>query len=260
MNEHALRITDNKIMYTNQGYVSYRCNNEIFFRIAKLTYELFDNESYQYIFEPYYDILDAFESLDIPGIDLSLREKVYYRSNLTPVFISERVTPKNRINLLEELKEYDMNYYQPFLLLMDSMKVYGGDKLSLKSDKFYNNIIDKTHETNDLYKTISYTLRKLAARVSFKIGNLEVNDHNRTNLIKNYLFLYEKVSVYYDQKSKGNIGRRKQSVSFVVLREIQKQYSNGLITIDDAVKRSGVGSKRTFYRRLKELNESELDS
>ena len=55
-------------------------------------------------FEPYYDVLDAFPTLDIPGIDLSLKLKVYYRSNFMPVFVSERIIPKNRVNLQEELK------------------------------------------------------------------------------------------------------------------------------------------------------------
>ncbi len=257
MNEHAKKITGNKLIYHNFGYISYKYHDDVYMKIAKISYELFDNETFQYIFEPYYDVLDVFPTLDIPGIDLSLREKEYYRSNLTPVFISERVMPKNRVNLQEELKEYNLDYYQPFLMILDSNKVYGGDRLSLKSDAFYDKIIDKEISTNDIYKTISFTLKKLGTRVTMVIGDLEVNDKNRTDIIKNYIYLYNKVSIYYDKKSKGNRGRQKQTVSFVVLNEIRKQYLSGVITIDEAVKRSGLSSKRTFYRRLKELNESE---
>ncbi|MFH2116658.1 MAG: hypothetical protein ABII85_01300 [Bacillota bacterium] len=260
MNEHAKKVENSKTIYTNSGYISYKYNDDLYFKIARLTYELFENEEYQYVLEPFYDVLNAFKSLEIPGIDLSLRENKYYRSNMTPVFVSERVTPKNRVNLQEELKEYHIDYYQPFLLLLDSKKTYGGDQLSLKSNLFYEKQIAKIEETNDLYKTVSYTLKKLSSRIPMNIGDIEVSNLNRTILIKTYLFLYEKVSAYYDQKSKGNRGRQKQTVSFVVLREIRNQYNHGLISIDEAVKRSGLGSKRTFYRRLKELEESEQNA
>lgn len=255
VNEHAIKIMGSNLIYSVEGYITYTYKDNIFFVIAKLTYELYANESYQYIFEPYYDILDAFPNLDIPGIDLTLREKQYYRSNMTPIFISERTIPKNRVNLREELDASNIDYYQPFLLTLDSKKIYGGDQLTLKSKSFFQDIIEKEIDTNDIYKTISSVLRKLATRELMTIGNLIVDDHNRTDLIKNYLFLFDKVSKYYDHKSKDSPGRKKQTVSFVILKEIQKRYLNGIISIEEAVKQSGLGSKRTFYRRLKELNE-----
>ena len=48
-------------------------------------------EEFQYIFTPYYDIIDALIDLGIPGINLSLRKKEYYRVNIKTTFISERV-------------------------------------------------------------------------------------------------------------------------------------------------------------------------
>ncbi|WP_269744975.1 hypothetical protein [Haploplasma axanthum] len=42
-----------------------------------------------------------------------------------------------------------------------------------------------------------------------------------------------------------------------MLREIRNQYVHGIITIDEAVKRSGLGSKETFYRRHRELKDKE---
>lgn len=255
MNEHAMRITDSKIIYSNHGYISYNYKSGIFFKIAKFTYELFANESFQYIFEPFYDVLDAFDNLEIPGIDLSLRSKEYIRANLTPVFVSERVPPRNRVNIREVLKDYGLDYYNAFLMLLDSKYIYGGDRLTLKSDKFYDEIIDSIKETNDIYKTITYILRKLGARISMKIGNLEVTDANRTILIKNYLYLYEKVSNYYNKKSEGKRGSEKQTISFLKMKEIKFRLENGYITLEEAIKQSGLGSKSTFYRRLKEYNE-----
>lgn len=62
-------------------------------------------------FVPYYDVIDAFNHLDIPGLNWELRKKYYYRSNMTPTFVSEQIIPKNRVNLMEELKKYNLYYY-----------------------------------------------------------------------------------------------------------------------------------------------------
>ncbi|MCF7931705.1 MAG: hypothetical protein K9K93_00865 [Acholeplasmataceae bacterium] len=253
MDEHATRITDSKLIYIRSGYITYTYQ-DIPFKVSKLTYELFENEAFQYVFEPYHDVIDAFEGLDIPGLDLSLRARVYYRANMTPVFISERVAPKNRFNLMEELESSGMDYYQPFLLLLDSKQRYGGDRLTLKSDDFYINTLSQIKTTKDVYKNISHILRRLAARDVFDIGRLHVDVSNRAILIKNYLFLYALVAKYYDDKSKHGKGRHKQAVSPLVLREIHKQYRHGLITIDEAVRRSGLKSRSTYYRRVKEMN------
>ena len=42
-----------------------------------------------------------------------------------------------------------------------------------------------------------------------------------------------------------------------MLEENHKLYSNGVITIEEAVKQSGLSSKRTYYRRIKEMKEKE---
>ncbi len=253
MNEYIKEITNLTTIYSNYGYISYKYNDDIYFKIAKLTYKKFLNEEFQYIFEPYYDVLNVFPNLDIPGIDLSLKQDVYYRSNITPVFVSERITPKNRVNLQEELKEQNMDFYHPFLLLLDSKRTYGGDKLSLKSDAFYEKQVSGFKKTTDLYKNIPLILKQLAARSDVLIEDIEVTKHNRETLIKNYLFLYQSVSKYYDQKSKGSRGRKRKEVASVVLLEINNQYKHGVITIDEAVKKSGLGSKETYYRRLREI-------
>jgi hypothetical protein len=150
-----------------------------------------------------------------------------------------------------------VDHYQPMLLMLDSKKTYSGDRLSLKSEHFYDMMATRIEETADLYKLIPAQLRKLASRSPMVIGTLVVTNENRANLIKNYLFLYEKVSNHFNQKSAFGRGRQKQSVAFVVLREVHSRYTQGFIDIDEAVKQSGLGSKRTYYRRIKELQESE---
>lgn len=256
MNELNKPVENSVSIYHNEGYITYQWHN-LSFKIALLTFDLFSDETFQYVFEPYYDVIDAFEGLEIPGLDLTLRQTKYHRVNMTPVFVSERITPKNRVNLIEELKEYSLDYHQPFLLLLDSKKQYGGDQLSLKSESYFSSLSLEQLDTSDLYKSIPKTLQNLASRKNFTIGDIHVTDFNRTVLIKNYCHLFEKVSDYYRLKSKRNRGRKKQSVPFIMLEENHKLYSNGVITIEEAVKQSGLSSKRTYYRRIKEMKEKE---
>lgn len=143
-------------------------------------------------------------------------------------------------------------------MLLDSPLYYGGDTLTVKSDKFYINLVYKDNETNDIYKLIPQTLRKLGLRTSFKLDSIIVDESNRTVLIKNYLTLFKIVSKYYDNKGKSSIGRKKQHISNVELTDIINLHTKKLITTQEAIKRCGLGSRRTFYRRVKKYNMSKL--
>lgn len=142
--------------------------------------------------------------------------------------------------------------------MLDSPLYYGGDTLTVKSDKFYINLVYKDNETNDIYKLIPQTLRKLGLRTSFKLDSIIVDESNRTVLIKNYLTLFKIVSKYYDNKGKSSIGRKKQHISNVELTDIINLHTKKLITTQEAIKRCGLGSRRTFYRRVKKYNMSKL--
>lgn len=51
-----------------------------------------------------------------------------------------------------------------------------------------------------------------------------------------------------------DFSRQKKEVPEFRLQKVKSLYDSDIVSIDDAVKRSGLGSKRTFYRRLKKLN------
>lgn len=258
MNEMTKKIENEKLIFSKWGYITYQYNKNLFFKIAKLTYEMFDNEQFQYIFEPFYDVLEIIK-VDIPGIDLTLKQKYYHRVNLTPVFISERITPKNRVNLRDELKQQNMDYYQPFMLALDSKRVYGGDNLSLKSESFYDENVPLYYSQKDLFKDIPLTIKNLAARRNFVLNQIEVTDQNRMYFLNIYLHLYQKISQYYTDKKKKHVGREKKTISNELLLEIRDQYAYGVITIEEAIDRSKLGSKSTFYRRLQELENKNND-
>ena len=66
-----------------------KCN--VLYKISRIDYIQYENEEYEYIFTPYYNVIDFLPvSLfqGIPGLDLSLRRERYIRKNMVPCFIS----------------------------------------------------------------------------------------------------------------------------------------------------------------------------
>lgn len=56
-------------------------------------------------------------------------------------------------------------------------------------------------------------------------------------------------------KKKGKYtGRKPVEVDEQVLRQVNYEFKTGLITIEEAMKRAKIGSKSTFYRRVRALD------
>ncbi len=61
-------------------------------RICKITYIEHSMESFEYVFEPNYDVINSLQEFHgIPGIDLSLHKDRYVRKRILPVLIGERI-------------------------------------------------------------------------------------------------------------------------------------------------------------------------
>lgn len=59
-------------------------------KICKITYVEHDESSFEYVFEPDYEVIDSLSSFrGIQGIDLSLRMDKYVRRNMIPSFLFE---------------------------------------------------------------------------------------------------------------------------------------------------------------------------
>ncbi len=256
MNEKNTPITNLDCIYSVFGYITIPIAKSVYFKIAKLTYELFEDESYQYIFKPYYDAIKAIgNKADIPGINLELRQNKYYRVNMIPVFISDRTFPKSRVEARKLLKERNLNYYNPMLWLLDSNYTYTGDSLLLKSQEFFNER-PKIKESKNIYRHILSILQNLGARCEFNIGDIEVDDSNRLVLIQAYLNQYRLIEKTYYKKMSKNIGRSKIEVPIVLMKEVTFLYERKIISLREAMKRTGIKSEATFYRRLKEYRQS----
>lgn len=252
MNEKTEPINGYECIFQTYGYISYPLGTNIFIKIAKLSYELFEDESYQYLFEPYYDVLDALGDLvSIPGINTDLRKDKYYRVNMVPVFISERTFPSTRVEAKKLLREKGLNYYNPMLWLIDSEYKYSGDSLLLKSESFFENL-KIINDSKNIYRHILHVLQSIGRRKRFLIGDLEVNNDNRELVTKLYLNQYRKVESSYYNNPKKPLGRNKIEIPFVQMKEVVNLYEHQIITLEEAMERLNIKSESTFYRRLRE--------
>ena len=122
--------------YINSGIIKAVMKNGEKVSVAQIDYQEFDEENFQYVITPYWDIVDGLPSSvfqGIPGIDMDLRLKDYYRVNYIPTFISERTPSENREDLWELLESVGLDYYEhkPItvnLKEMRSVAIYGKKK------------------------------------------------------------------------------------------------------------------------------------
>lgn len=114
------------------GTICLKDNAGTEYRISKIEYVEREDGSFYYVFTPDYSVIDLLPAnlfQGIPGLDLSLRKKIYIRENIVPVFISERTPGPNRDDLDALLKETDMEYLNRLEWLIRTQMHYGGDPL-----------------------------------------------------------------------------------------------------------------------------------
>lgn len=236
------------------------------FKVAKITYELIEDESFQYIFAPCYDVVDGLTPVDwggIPGLDLDLRRECYYRVGVIPTFISERTPSPNRANLQEELQRANLNYLHRLQWLINTDTIYTGDKLIVEQDGFNNftGFSDKSAQ----WHTLS-VLQLSGMRIPIEIDGIHFSDQKRSTLIKAYLIEYEFLATKRRvQQKRGQMeagergvytGRKPIDVSLPLLDEVRQKLKASRITLDEALAITKL-SKATLYRRFKDLEESQ---
>ena len=101
-------------------------------KICKISYSDNDLDTYEYVFEPIYHVLDTLNPTEfkgIQGIDLRLRKDKYVRKNLQPVFIFERNPIRKKKNFRELQRVGDVSLLE---YIAKSNMSYFGDKLNIK--------------------------------------------------------------------------------------------------------------------------------
>ena len=118
--------------YVNSGIIKAVMKSGEKISVAQIDYQEFDEENFQYVIIPYWDIIDGLPASvfqGLPGIDMELRLDRYYRVNYIPVFITERTPSENREDLWEILESVGLDYYDRFEWLLRTTMRAANDNL-----------------------------------------------------------------------------------------------------------------------------------
>ena len=242
----------------------------------------FEDDTYEYIFKPYYKIIELLNSeffQGIPGLNLDLKKEVYIRKNKMPTFIYERVPQKNREDLWELLDEVNLDYLDHLEWLIRTDKIYTGDNFVVEAyheprvlyspssvnycDKFI--ITDIENISTDNFKLLKFLHDVITRGAILITDDILINDKNRKvmyklihTLYKNEVLKRRKKQQAGIKEAKGDkkyVGRKKIDVSLPLLEEIINKRERKDITVEEAMKELGIQSRSTFYRRIKEFKE-----
>jgi len=273
--------------YINSGIIKAVMKNGDKVSVAQIDYQEFDEENFQYVISPYWDIVDGLPASvfqGIPGIDMDLRLKDYYRVNYIPTFISERTPSESREDLWELLESVGLDYYDRFEWLLRTNMRAANDNLIVERRRmeetvkqFASGVISGLQYGDKVIveslETIADTTAGLAdgmfsivaggVDVITQSGQVLVDAMTRAAMVP-YMITQRIISRreratnrqegIEQAKKKGKYtGRKPIEVDENTLRQVAKELDEGLITVEEAMKRVKINSRSTFYRKLRGL-------
>src|SRR5574344_1706117 len=258
-------ILDQPFQIKTEGEICLVFSPSILFKVAKITYEVFIDDSFQYSIEPYYDVIDGLPvSLfqGVPGIDIDKRLPIYDRVNMTPVYVTERSPEPNRVGLEDLLKEVGMDHLNRLEWMIRTKRTYMGDNFVTKPLGFDN---DLGFENSNLYAREASILRMLGMRKPIRIDGVAFKDADRPALLKSHILDYERMekarrsAIEAGQKkakaAKRYKGRKRSVIPEPLFEDVLHSVNAGLLSKEEAAKKLGV-SRMTLYRRLQEKNKN----
>lgn len=273
--------------YINSGIIKAVMKNGDKVSVAQIDYQEFDEENFQYVISPYWEIVDGLPACvfqGIPGIDMGLRLKDYYRVNYIPTFISERTPSESREDLWELLDSVGLDYYDRFEWLLRTNMRAANDNLIVERRRmeetvkqFASGVISGLQYGDKVIveslETIADTTAGLAdgmfsivaggVDVITQSGQVLVDAMTRAAMVP-YMITQRIISRreravnrqegIEQAKKKGKYtGRKPIEVDENTLRQVAKELDEGLITVEEAMKRVKINSRSTFYRKLRGL-------
>ena len=273
--------------YINSGIIKAVMKNGDKVSVAQIDYQEFDEENFQYVISPYWEIVDGLPASvfqGIPGIDMDLRLKDYYRVNYIPTFISERTPSESREDLWELLESVGLDYYDRFEWLLRTNMRAANDNLIVERRRmeetvkqFASGVISGLQYGDKVIveslETIADTTAGLAdgmfsivaggVDVITQSGQVLVDAMTRAAMVP-YMITQRIISRreratnrqegIEQAKKKGKYtGRKPIEVDENTLRQVAKELDEGLITVEEAMKRVKINSRSTFYRKLRGL-------
>lgn len=256
--------------------------------IAQIDYQEFDEENFQYVISPYWEIIDGLPASvfqGIPGIDMDLRLECYYRVNYVPTFITERTPSKNREDLWEILESVGLDYYDRFEWLLRTTMRSGNDNLIVErkrmpqvlekftsgtlstlqyGDKVIVDCLDDIGDTVSGFTDSIFTAIINGVDIIDRSGQILIDKTTRAAMVP--IVVTQKIITnrQYASNRKAGIERAKKNGKYTgrkpievdeeVLRQVRQQLNDGLISVEEAMKRVKISSKSTFYRKIRALD------
>lgn len=193
--------------YVSKGTICIKGPYHLVYAVCKLTYELYEDDSFKYVFEPNYSVINLLDSSifqGIPGLNLDLKEKKYIRT-IAPTFISERVPSSKREDYIDLLAKVSMDYMDPIEYLIRTKDQYSGDLLFVKPFEEKKTIsFDEYRGRQTNAALMKEILSNLCLGNDISINGQIINDENRKTFYDVFINLYSRS---YDQnKEKQSIG------------------------------------------------------
>lgn len=274
--------------YVNSGIIKAVMKTGEKISIAQIDYQEFDEENFQYVISPYWEIIDGLPSSvfqGIPGIDMDLRLEKYYRVNYIPTFIAERTPSENREDLWELLEAVGLDYYDRFEWLLRTTMRAANDNLIVEKrresqvieefmserlpmlqygDKLIVEAMEAIADTATGFMDDIFTVVTSGVDMINQNGEIIIDKTAREGMVPVVVtqriiarreYAANRRAGIEQAKKKGKYtGRKPIEVDEQVLRQVNQEFKEGLITIEEAMRRSKIGSKSTFYRRVRALD------
>ena len=273
--------------YVNSGIIKAVMKSGEKISVAQIDYQEFDEENFQYVISPYWEIVDGLPASvfqGIPGIDMDLRLKDYYRVNYIPTFIAERTPSETREDLWELLESVDLDYYDRFEWLLRTKMRAANDNLIVErrrieetvgqfasgiisglqyGDKVIVESMESIADTTAGLTDGMFNIVTSGIDVVTESGQILVDATTRAAMIpymvaqrimsRRERISHQQAGIEQAKKDGKYAGRKPTLVDENVLRQVAKELDEGIITIEEAMKRTKINSRSTFYRKLRNL-------
>lgn len=273
--------------YVNSGIIKAVMKSGEKISVAQIDYQEFDEENFQYVISPYWEIVDGLPASvfqGIPGIDMDLRLKDYYRVNYIPTFIAERTPSESREDLWELLESVDLDYYDRFEWLLRTKMRAANDNLIVErrrieetvgqfasgiisglqyGDKVIVESMESIGDTTAGLTDSMFNIVTSGIDVVTESGQVLVDAMTRAAMIpymvaqrimsRRERISHQQAGIEQAKKDGKYAGRKPTPVDENVLRQVAKELDEGIITVDEAMKRTKINSRSTFYRKLRNL-------
>ena len=273
--------------YVNSGIIKAVMKSGEKISVAQIDYQEFDEENFQYVITPYWDIIDGLPASvfqGLPGIDMELRLDHYYRVNYIPVFITERTPSENREDLWEILESVGLDYYDRFEWLLRTTMRAANDNLIVErrresqvveefrpgilsglqyGDKIIVDSLEKIADTTTGFEDRIFTAVTNGVDIVSQNSDVLVGMMVRSAMVsvavtqrileRREYASKRRVGIEQAKKNGKYTGRKPIEVDEKVLYQANKELKAGLISVEEAMRRTKIGSRSTFYRKVRAL-------